>query len=109
MKFLLDENVHRGLFYFIKQLGYDVRLCPRGITNGSVLKLCMDEERVLITRDLDFLKNIPLGYENFGIIILKISPEDIESQKLAISSIFKEINDFSNKIIELSDDKYEVK
>jgi predicted nuclease of predicted toxin-antitoxin system len=109
MKFLLDENVHRALFYFIKQLRYDIKLCPRGISNGSVLRICMNEERILLTRDLDFLKNIPLDYKHPGIIILKISPEDIESQKSAILNLFKGTRDFSNKIIELYNDRYEVK
>jgi len=39
MKFLLDENVHRGLFSFLIKLGYEVKLSPKAIKNGEVFRL----------------------------------------------------------------------
>ena len=48
MKFLVDENVHRGLLLFLIKLGYDVKLSPKTIKNGQVFKMAADEERVLI-------------------------------------------------------------
>ena len=43
MKFLLDENVHRGLFSFLVESGHDVKLSPKGIKNGQVLEISIKE------------------------------------------------------------------
>jgi len=55
MKFLLDENVHKGLFSFLLKLGHDVKLSPKSIKNGEVFALALKEERLLVSRDEDFV------------------------------------------------------
>ncbi len=108
MKFLLDENVHRDIFYFLKNLGYDIILCPRSIENGEVFNLAVREKRILITRDADFSEtSIYHRQDHFGIILIRISPWDSESQKKAISSILKKIDNFKGKIIRLLPDTFE--
>jgi len=37
MKFLLDENVNRGLAPFLLELKHQVKFVPKGIKNGQVL------------------------------------------------------------------------
>jgi predicted nuclease of predicted toxin-antitoxin system len=108
MKFLIDENVHRGLFFFLKEKGYDVKLCPKGITNGAVFRFSLDENRILITRDSDFLKNELVSSKHSGIIILRISPEDLESQKLSVLELLKNTDNFEGKIICLFSDRSEL-
>ncbi|MEK6873642.1 MAG: DUF5615 family PIN-like protein [Nanoarchaeota archaeon] len=74
MKFLLDENVHRDISYFLKDLGHDVLLCPKGIENGEVFNLAIKEKRILITRDADFLETYVYPRENhFGILLMRIA------------------------------------
>jgi predicted nuclease of predicted toxin-antitoxin system len=107
MKFLIDENVHRGLFFFLKEKGYDAKLCPKGIMNGQVFRLSLSEKRILITRDSDFLKNKLFSLEHSGIIILKISPEDIESQRQSIFRLLESTDSLDGKIILLFSDKSE--
>ena len=55
MKFLIDENVHKGLYYYLINRGYDVKLSPKSARNGNLFSLMVIEERILITRDSDFL------------------------------------------------------
>jgi predicted nuclease of predicted toxin-antitoxin system len=57
MKFLLDENVHRGLYFFLSKLGHDAKLTPKTIENGEVFRLSISEQRLLITRDKDTIQS----------------------------------------------------
>ena len=52
-KFLLDENVRKELFDFLKKSSYDIEQI-RGLTNGKVAALTLKEKRVLVTNDSDF-------------------------------------------------------
>ncbi|MFA5856438.1 MAG: DUF5615 family PIN-like protein [Candidatus Pacearchaeota archaeon] len=108
VKFLIDENVHRGLYFFLKDLGYDVILSPKGIMNGQVFRLSLSEERILITRDSDFSKNPLLSSKHSGIILIKISPEDIESQKSSLLKLFEKVNNFESCIISLYKDRFDI-
>ena len=110
MKFLLDENVHRGLFSFLNKLGHDAKLSPKTIKNGEVLKLALSEKRLLISRDKDFIENPHSSSKHFGIWLLRVPPKDLESQKKIISKLLKQFSsvEFKGKIIKLlSDDNFE--
>ncbi|MDI6826514.1 MAG: DUF5615 family PIN-like protein [Candidatus Aenigmarchaeota archaeon] len=80
MKFLLDKNVHRGLSTFLSKLGHDVVLSSKGIGNSEVFKLAVEEERVLITRDSDFLYSPYTSSKHSGIIVSRIDPLNLEVQ-----------------------------
>jgi len=109
MKFLIDENVHKGLFFFLKDKGYDVKLCPKGIMNGEVFRLSLNEERALITRDSDFVKNKLFSDKHSGIIVIRISAEDLESQKSSILKLLESSNDIKGKVILLSPDQFSIR
>ena len=107
MKFLLDENVHAGLLPFLKGLGHDAIGCPKSIRNGEVFRLALNEERILITRDTDFLAGHFTGLKHSGIILLRVPARDIEAQKTAFSGLFKahpSANDFMGKIVGINPD-----
>jgi len=55
MKLLLDENVHGELFSFLRKQGYDVRVYLKGSRDTAVFEMAQQEQRILITRDADFL------------------------------------------------------
>ncbi len=112
MKFLLDENVHHGLFRFLVKSGHDVKLSPKSIKNGMVFELAVGEERILISRDADFID--PFLYypsRHFGIWLLRIHPRDLEAQKRATSRLLKQFSlpeEFKGKIIKiLPDEEFE--
>ncbi len=83
MLFLLDENVHRDLLLFLRSLGHDAALSPKGLANGEVFNLAVSKKRVLITHDKDFAIHSPL-IDHAGIILLRILPNDINQLKTAL-------------------------
>ena len=109
MKFLLDENVHRGLLSFIAKLGHDAKLSPKGIVNGKVFELALKEESILISRDSDFT-DMPefASSKHSGIILLRVRPRDLESQKRALSKLLEEFSkadEFKGKVIKILPDE----
>jgi predicted nuclease of predicted toxin-antitoxin system len=102
MRFLLDENVHRGLFSFLRELGHDVKLPPKGSKNGEVFELAIREERILITRDADFVDHslFPTG-KHAGIFLLRIHPKDLEAQKKALVGLLKGADGFKGKSVKI--------
>ena len=83
MFFLLDENIHWGLKKFLAQLGHDTELSPKGLVNGEVLEVAMSQERILVTHDADFSKQI-IVRKHPGIILVKILPRRFEKLKASM-------------------------
>ena len=60
MKFLVDAQLPVGLVNGMRQLGHDAvhtSELPMGnrTTDADVLRICLDEGRVLVTKDADFV------------------------------------------------------
>ncbi len=109
MKIILDENVHRGLLSFLISLKHDVKITPTGIRNGNLFALSQSEERILITRDSDFIDERFKSTKHFGIILLRIPARDLEAQKTGISKILTSSKSFNNKTYKLiSEDLFEL-
>jgi len=111
MKFLFDENVHRGLFSFLIKLGHNVRLSPRSVGNSQIFNLAIEEERILISRDAHFLNSsLYPPSKHFGIWLLRIPPRDLETQKKSVSDLLKRFPDakeFKGRAITLTPEKFE--
>ena len=109
MRFLLDENVHRGLSSFLAELGHDVKLSPKSISNGEIFRLALSEQRLLITRDADFLDNFFVSSKHAGIWLLRIRPKDLDAQKRAISRLLKQHSpeELDGKVVKLLPDDFE--
>lgn len=109
MRFLLDENIHRGLLPFLTGLGHDVSLCLKGLTNGDVLTLAVSERRALITHDEDFAaQRIPSAHT--GIILVKILPLRLESLKRSLEKLLAVrglSGQWPGKLVMLFEDRYE--
>lgn len=77
IKFLLDENVPRGVKVFLSTKGYNVVFVPKGLKNGAVIHFSKEDKRVLITQDTDF--SHPTLHPKrliYAIIIFRIHPPD---------------------------------
>lgn len=111
MRFLLDENVHSGLFSFLVKLGHDAKFSPKSMKNGKIFELSLKEERILVSRDDDFLDPTYTHSNNFGILFLRVPPKDLEQQKRALTKLLKKFpctEDFKGKTIKLlSDEEFE--
>ncbi len=78
LKFLLDENVDVRVATFLRDQGYSVLLCPKGITNGAVAALAKKENRVLLTNDTDFTHNPQKAkVDHPSVIVFRIHPPSV--------------------------------
>ncbi len=112
--FFLDENVSRRLFNALKKKGLDVvsvkSLKMLGAVNGAVFSEAMNQKRVFITCDSDFLNN--KSKEHHGVLVLKIVPRRDSIvipivEKFLDSQEIKEIN-WNQRVILLTEDGFTV-
>lgn len=81
MKFKSDENLPSDLGALLRADGHDAHSVLdedlRGATDPAIAKVCQDEQRILITLDLDFahIRNYP-PQDYPGIIILRLARQD---------------------------------
>ena len=108
-KFILDENIPRSVYRYLRSKGCKVEYVPRSISDIQVIRLAVRDKAILITRDSDFAN--PLLYppeKLYGIIVLKIHPPiPIEIIK-ALETVLDIIKDFRGKTVVVYKDKIEV-
>ena len=81
MKFKFDENLPSDLGALLRVAGHDAHSVLdenlRGAADRSIARICQDEQRILLTLDLDFahIKNYP-PQEYHGIIVLRLTRQD---------------------------------
>lgn len=93
MKFKLDENVPFSLKKLIEAIGnhrvdsvFHEKIT--GIDDHALLKLCLSEQRILVTLDSDFYNPIMHPKDSlYGIIILKPSTQG----KIAVTELFNNL------------------
>lgn len=91
MRIFIDECVWQVTRDFVQQLGHDLATVEErglgGADDDIVLAQAVSENRALLTRDMD-LSNIllypPANY--LGIIVLKISPHNIDAVHRMLAS-----------------------
>lgn len=81
MKFKVDENLPIEVAQRLRSAGYDAMTILEQSMGGepdtNVYQICREEERVLVTLDLDFsdIRNYPPG-DSAGVIVLRFSRQD---------------------------------
>ena len=84
MTFKLDENLPSDLGALLRADGHDAHSVLdqelRGAADPAIAKVCQDEQRILVTLDLDFsnIKAYP-PQDYYGIIILRLARQDRDS------------------------------
>jgi len=83
MRFLVDECVGPGVAHWLREQAYDVSCVyeqSRGISDGEVLKLSVQQDRILITNDKDFGEMIYREQRpHKGIILLRITDPRLDA------------------------------
>lgn len=92
MKFKVDENLPVEFAELLRLQGYNAEtvkeenLC--GKPDENIIQICQQENRILVTLDLDFADIRAYPPQNYpGIIVLRVSRQD----KLYLLSIFAKI------------------
>lgn len=115
MKIKLDENMPHKLVELLSKLGHDVDTVPmeglQGMEDGRVWEASQDEERFLITQDLDFsdIRAFPPG-DHFGIMLVRLRMPGRESLLRAVHAVFsnEETENWSKCFVVLSEQKLRV-
>ncbi len=110
MKFLIDAQIPKKLALFLKENGYDAihtsELPDRNRTRDrEINRISMQEKRVLITKDADFIESILISDKPYKLIYL--STGNITNRALMelfmrhLDEIVEMID--RNRLVELSD------
>ena len=92
MKFKFDENLPSDVGDLLRRYGHDVHSVIdeglQGAPDSSIAQTCQQEQRILITLDLDFshIKNYP-PTDYFGIVVLRLERQDKGSVLAIIARI----------------------
>ena len=81
MRFKFDENLPSDLGALLRAEGHDAHSVLdedlRVAADPSIAKVCQDEQRILITLDLDFADISTYPPQNYhGIIVLRLARQD---------------------------------
>ena len=83
MRFLADENVHGGIVQWLRSQGHDVLWATetlQGVDDDVLLQIAQQQERLLLTADLDFGELVFRGrLTSHGVVLLHM--EDLTVQE----------------------------
>ncbi len=89
LRFLVDMNLSPKIVIDLRQEGWDIlrvsQVLPMDAEDSEILKFARQQNRVIITQDLDFSSLLALGgYEKPSLITFRLSVPDPEiiTQKL---------------------------
>ena len=82
IKFLLDESCDAAVALALKEAGYDVLMVAHispGIPDEDVIKLALEQDRILLTEDKDFGQLVyAAGKESCGVILFRFPSNERE-------------------------------
>ena len=105
LTFLLDENIDIRIAIFLKNKGYIVNLCPKGIQNGNVVALAKKKKQILLTNDKDFSNTDVYNPSNLsGIVVFRIHPPSYLNLSIALGELLSNYrsDDFIGKLFVVS-------
>ena len=112
-KFLIDENISPKTLQFLTELGFDVTtLKSRGVTDEEVVAQAIEQERIVITLDLDFGEIFHFHKRGkVGIIVLRVAPPTIENVNTTLKRLLSslEIEKHKKSLIIVDWHKYRIR
>jgi predicted nuclease of predicted toxin-antitoxin system len=88
-KLLTDENISFDVVKLLRKLsGFSVETCPKGLKNGELYRKIIDDKRILLTHDKDFLESgrYPAS-KTSGIIFITIHPPTDKDVATAVKNM----------------------
>lgn len=92
ISFIADENIPVGLIKSLFNEGFDIVRVKLRSKDPKIFERAKSEQRVILTRDKDFLNKDKFPpKESFGIIFFDINPPLIDSLQYSLNKLFKKI------------------
>ena len=111
VSFIADENIPVGLIKVLSDRGFDIIRVKLKSKDPKIFEKAISEQRVILTRDKDFLRKDKFPpKESFGIIFFNINPPLIDSLQYSLDRLFKTIksSEFKGRLFVLSLTGYKV-
>lgn len=108
-KLLLDENVRRELFVFLKEKGFNVEVVAKGASDSEVASISKAEKQVFVTNDQDFAEYSK--DEIFSVVWLRLPQNSAPMLLKSFEKLLKGKPNFPGKLIILHQkgwDKFEL-
>lgn len=113
-RLLLDENIGQSVAQSLINNGYDAVSVVEigfGMPDTDILKLALQEKRVLITLDKDFGQMIYQSHaEHSGMVLLRLQNESSQNIKMILLNF---LNSYDNKMVDkfivVTEDKIRVR
>ncbi len=113
MKFLANENFPLNSLKILEQNGVIIKRVDQirvGMDDNEVLKVALDEKRILLTFDKDFGEKIFKDRrECYGIILIRIKPKSTEYIAERIRNVLNNIKEIKKKFIVIEEDRVRVR
>jgi len=97
MRFLVDECTGSMVADWLKSQGHEVLSIfdeCRGIDDDEVLRICLNENRILLTNDKDLGEKVfREGFLHQGLILLRLEDERASSKILVLSKLLQSYSD----------------
>jgi len=93
MKFLLDQDVYALTERFLREIVYDVVTASElGLSraqDSDLLKLAMEQGRILVTRDRDYGNLVFVYGVGKGVIYLRVLPSDMDDVHAELKTVLE--------------------
>ena len=98
LRFLVDMNLSPGIVTDLSQQGWDIfrvsQILPMDTEDSEILEFARQQNRVIITQDLDFSALLALGgYKKPSLITFRLSVPDPETITRKLLDIMPHIED----------------
>lgn len=114
MRFLLDESADYPLADFLRQQGHDVTAIahdyPHALGDSEVLAIAVNEERIIITNDLDFGELIVRRrLRHRGVILFRLGDEDLPTKIQWLQYVLSNYPEDLHELIVIAEEKVRIR
>lgn len=109
MKFLTDENIAISVVKDLRKAGFDVKDIKEedlyGTSDNEILKIAINENRIVITHDKDFANTLYSSIVHKGIILLRFKNQNPKNiSKILLNILTSDINiKIANRIVVITE------
>ncbi len=114
MKFITDVNITQTVIAFLRQSGHevlDLKKSNRTLSDIEIIKMALEEGRIVLTHDKDFLTLVKYPKYQVGTIIIRLLVQNSQHFCDKLKDLFREYTEDSliNSLTIIREESIEVK
>ena len=110
-RLLADENISLDAVKPLRKLIGNIAYAKKGLKNGELFKFLVEDSKIFITHDRDFLDQGKYpAHKTNGVVLIKIDPAEDKKIVLALNNLFHKLPEesFKGKLVTLGLDGFKV-